>query len=104
MGKLKLSKVSGGNQGTSNNGPTAKAAFEDPTLMASVFNIPEWMTWGIKCQLRALTCKEDINPDMYYAMGQEWLDRFHKSPWKWNTLTPSMHVLFWHVHEMIRFF
>ena len=55
MGKLRLSRCSGGNQGTSNNGPTAKAAFEDPDLMADVFNIPAWITWGIKRSIRALT-------------------------------------------------
>ena len=106
MGKLRLSKCSGGTQGTSNNGPTAKAAFEDPDLMADVFNIPAWITWGIKRSIRALTCMEDIDPDVHCALSQEWLDLFHAkdSEWSWNTLTPTMHVLFWHTHRMIRLF
>ena len=104
MNKLRLSMCSGGNQGTSNNGPTAKSAFEDPELMADVFKIPVWMTRGIRDQLRALTCGEDIDPEMFCAMGQTWLDKFHYGPWDWNTLTPTMHVLFWHVHKMIILF
>ena len=47
---------------------------------------------------------EEIDPDMHCAMAQEWLDKFHSSCFAWNTLTPSMHVLFWHTHAMIRFF
>ena len=89
---------------TTNNGPTAKKAFEDPELMADVFKLPSWMIWGIKNHIRALTCMEEIDPNMHYAMGQEWLDKFHKSEWKWNTLTPSVHNLFWHTHKMIELF
>ena len=70
---VKLSKVSGGNQGTSNNGPTAKACFEDPELMADVFKIPLWMTKGIKCQIRALTAMVDIDPEVQRAKGQDFI-------------------------------
>ena len=89
---------------TTNNGPTAKKAFEDPELMADVFKLPSWMIWGIKNHIRALTCMEEIDPNMHYAMGQEWLDKFHGSEWSWNTLTPTVHTLFWHTHEMIKLF
>ena len=72
--------------------------------MAEVFKLPVWMISGIKNHIRALTCTELIDPDMHYALGQEWLDKFHSSAWAWNTLTPTLHVLFWHTHEMIKWF
>ena len=72
--------------------------------MADVFKLPEWMIRGIKNHIRALTCMEDIDPVAHYAEGQEWLEKFHRSPWAWNTLTPTMHLLFWHTHKMIEFF
>ena len=105
MGGIKLSKMaSGSNQVTSNNGPTAKKCFEDPELMADVFKLPVWMIRGIKNHIRALTCMEEIDSEVFYAEAQEWLDKFHGSPWSWNTLTPTLHVLFWHAHKMIELF
>ena len=102
---VRLSKCSGGNQGTSNNGPTAKACFENPELMAEVFKLPVWLVKGIKCQIRALSaCNVDIDPEVQRAKGQDWLDLFHDSQWAWNTLTPTMHSLFWHSWAMIKLF
>ena len=71
--------------GNSNNGNTARVAFNHPEIMARICHMPLSLVKGLKTMIDAIdTTSHDLNADKFEAFANAWRDEFHLSDISWN--------------------
>ena len=87
--------------GSSNVGNNAKVAFDNWEILADILEFPVDLVLDLKTLLDALSCGLPIDPVQFKSLTESWLDRFHASDFKWNWLSPTVHMLMVHGAEII---
>ena len=95
-----------GKTGNSNTGNTARAAFDDYETFAEILGWDEHvdLVRDLHYLILAVNSTNALDPDLFDEAAQSWLDRFHDSPFAWNTLNPTVHSLLHHGADLIRYF
>ena len=95
-----------GKTGNSNTGNTARAAFNDYETFAEILGWDEHVDIirDLHYIILAVNSTCPLDPEKFDAAAHSWLDRFHDSPFKWNTLNPTVHSLMHHGADLIRYF
>ena len=89
--KLKVTKTMLGNVG-----PTVKDAFKYPEAMATIMFCPVDLVQDLVVIFKALDCGLQIDAQKFKAFTANWLERFHKSDYSWNQLSPTVHFVMYH--------
>ena len=98
---LTVSMCGGGFQGTSNTGPTVKAAFQDVNTLANIVHAPLDLVYGLKTVFSALNNSDDelLSPERFKEFGNNWLDSLaNNDSYNWNVTNPSVHLIMKHGH------
>ena len=90
--------------GNSNDGNTARAAFEKFDIFAEIVGVDADLVRDLNYLIMAVNSTSTLDPDEFDALAANWLDRFHASDISWNILSPSVHLLLHHGGDMIRYF
>ena len=86
-----------------NNGPIVKRAFHDPLLLAEIVHAPDFIVVGLKTLFEAFNSGEFILIDKLEEFCKQWIDEFHDSPYKWNQLSPTVHMLMYHSPKIVAY-
>ena len=86
-----------------NNGPTVKRAFQDHQLLAEIVHAPSFVVVGLKTMFETFNSGHFIRVDRLESFCKAWLRQFHASDYKWNQLSPSVHLLFHHSPAIVAY-
>ena len=100
---LKL-KLFPGKTGNSNDGNTARTAFENFETFARILGWPEDLVRDLHYLILAVNSTSMVSPEKFEKLANDWLNRFHRSEFKWNVLSPTVHLLLHHGADIIRYF
>lgn len=92
-----------GGRGTSNDGNTAKRAFEDPQFFADQVGVSVQLIEGLHNIWIALACSLPICADKFQRYC-DWVKRLYEADCGWYTMPPTLHKILHHGAEMIRLF
>ena len=93
-----------GKTGNSNDGNTARKAFENYEIFAEIIEIDPEIVRILRDLLNAINCTLPLDADKFEALCELWLDLFFNSEFSWNVLNPSVHLLLVHGPDLIRYF
>ena len=102
--KLPVFQCKPGQSGNSNDGNTAREAFEKFEIFAQILGVDEDLVRDLHYLIMAVNSTAPLDPDEFDALAADWLDRFHSSAISWNVLSPSVHLLLHHGGDFIRYF
>ena len=86
--------------GTSNTGPTVKDAFRHPETLAKIVHCDENLIQGLKVLFEVMDSCKIINAERFRQFCEKWLDDHSNSNVAWNRLSPTLHFIFHHGHEV----
>ena len=102
--KLPVFQCKPGQSGNSNDGNTAREAFEKFEIFAQILGVDVDLVRDLHYLIMAVNSTMPLDADEFDADAASWLDRFHNSGISWNILSPSVHLLLHHGGDFIRYF
>lgn len=98
---LKVDKVKAGGSGTSNDGNTARRAFENPEILSECLGLDLEMIQNFRFILIALSCQLPINPDRFDNICWS-TAKIYVSKYNWYPMPASIHKILIHGVDIIR--
>jgi hypothetical protein len=97
---LKVDKPKAGGSGTSNDGNTARRAFEDPKLFSECLGLDYTFVFNLKNILIALSCKFPINSVLFNKLCLD-TAKIYVSHYSWYPMPSSLHKVLIHGAQII---
>ena len=87
--------------GRMDTGPNVKRAFHDPLLLAEIVHAPDFVVVSLKILFETYNSGHFILVDKLEEFCQKSIDEFHDSPYRWNQMSPTVHMLWYHSPKMV---
>ncbi|XP_011872388.1 PREDICTED: uncharacterized protein LOC105564550 [Vollenhovia emeryi] len=98
---LKVDMPKPGGSGTSNDGNTARRAFQDPALFATCLGLKQTLIENFRIILIALSCKFPLNANLFEEYCRSTAE-IYVSEYKWYPMPPTVHKILMHSGQIIR--
>lgn len=98
---LKVDMPKQGGSGTSNDGNTARRAFQDPALFATCLGLKQTLIENFRIILIALSCKFPLNANLFEEYCRSTAE-IYVSEYKWYPMPPTVHKILMHSSQIIR--
>ena len=84
-------------------GNLCRRVFSNEEIFSEITGVPLDLVQDFNYALAAINGEFFVDPDEFEIFCNSWLDRFHASDISWNQLSPTIHDLFHHGPQIIRF-